>query len=1241
MENKLVDKPAERHFLQDLSDSISVFDVIDLLGVAGGLQLLPRNAERTLRLEAFAHVCGSLPFVPSRPRISNPRLRAFLTQDSGLATIEQGEDPYPGPFVEEVPFYGGSFAVFPGLTSGATYVFKTLCNCFFQQKHSFMPFIARLQALIKGTLALSDTIANRAGLDRNVEPVSAPDETIAVPDAYHLSNLKEAVTFELSKIESLYGIRSNEGPIWEPLTCPLGSFGLSSFGVDSSPLLLTPIIQAGSSFIVSCPEALLSALNHHIVRMAIENGESKWLATAYRNAVTASVQKSLLMLDCMPLNWDPLNADVVPGTNECLVACDTDKLIFAIVATDDLEHFDVASVVGSPHDQQPLASSLEERFRKVEPLLYRDMPWVNGLLFLFIYEGVGQSHAMGFGSVGSACLFQIFPASDFETLATLEAGDPLSLWRFARDSARIRETTFIQSADVLDEFGLYRSRQYGYYLDDQHRPNFIGVIPDFSATLRRKVASERDWHPVPHWGGISTVMVTTLHGTPKIPIYIPDPMWGDRATAFVEGLSFPLWVIAPENSRASQQHKAYAELINALAYWMWQCRSFINANFPRSEPQMPVVIRLNLGSTEEWRQESPELVAGSSNSSFEIGTDGASRNVRLDLLPGSSAIFRTSDNEGERQMLRAALRGLRALFGLEAAISEDQIECVISERAPRGQKKMLLILDANQTPTLDPRDIPGFHPIPQGDIDGVLDRVGDFLTQDRHLEIGPIGREDRNRVLQDVVSFCFSEFEDYVRSMSSEGLLEYLLERNEATVRADADLKLQMPTRLACFGEVGNVVDKIKEDLAKVVQSGLAGRFLVEYVAARPPSGMRRISLLAYNEMRALVEQIITFGMSSDAVHYNLTDLDLAILPSGRLGRSEQHFRTAQEAHVTQVTAERIARVTARFDQYWRDPNKPHENEPELAQKLNHASEAEFGLSMTDLGAFLRAVRRKGIEHSHGIARMPLDRLSQSVASHLKWEPDKVARAVRLFSLAERPSYLTPVDPYPMIDLYPWRYNRGPAYLRRPMVLRTVGTVDGETEALWGNRHVELALDNLLSLCLNGQLKARSLEMRQLIGSLRHEQGERFNDRVADLLATHPDLAVRRRVKKVGEFRLDNLGDIDVLVGKAKDRRLFVIECKDFSSSRTPHELANEIEEFMQAKGDKKSIVQKHLARTQWVEEHLPETMQLLGLSLQGRWKVSPLIVVDEPMLSARLLNLNMPLLTIRQIEETGLGNAL
>ena len=62
------------------------------------------------------------------PEISVPRARQLLNQHPSLSSIAHGEDPYPGPFVEEVSFHGGSYPVFPGLTAGVTYVFVASVN---------------------------------------------------------------------------------------------------------------------------------------------------------------------------------------------------------------------------------------------------------------------------------------------------------------------------------------------------------------------------------------------------------------------------------------------------------------------------------------------------------------------------------------------------------------------------------------------------------------------------------------------------------------------------------------------------------------------------------------------------------------------------------------------------------------------------------------------------------------------------------------------------------------------------------------------------------------------------------------------------------------------------------------------------------------------------------------------------------------------------------------------------------
>ena len=82
---------------------------MDLLATAGALGLLPENAERALRLQAFAQVVASLQIRENLPRISVPRLRQFLSGPE-LTGLAHGEDPFPNAFVEEVPFFGGSFA---------------------------------------------------------------------------------------------------------------------------------------------------------------------------------------------------------------------------------------------------------------------------------------------------------------------------------------------------------------------------------------------------------------------------------------------------------------------------------------------------------------------------------------------------------------------------------------------------------------------------------------------------------------------------------------------------------------------------------------------------------------------------------------------------------------------------------------------------------------------------------------------------------------------------------------------------------------------------------------------------------------------------------------------------------------------------------------------------------------------------------------------------------------------------
>lgn len=367
--------------------------------------------------------------------------------------------------------------------------------------------------------------------------------------------------------------------------------------------------------------------------------------------------------------------------------------------------------------------------------------------------------------------------------------------------------------------------------------------------------------------------------------------------------------------------------------------------------------------------------------------------------------------------------------------------------------------------------------------------------------------------------------------------------------------------------------------------------------------------------IRALALEIVTFGMHSDSIHYGLSDLRLSILESGRLGRAEKQFREARDRHIRTLTSEQISRIVGRQGHAGQLAGSPGVEPPRIVIELDEAAVDEFGFTVTQIGDFLSAVRLVGSEVSHGSCALLELVFICRIAETLERDEAYVQGMLQMFVLEPRNAFLCPPQGFALADVYPWRFNRGLSYARRPLIRRST---KAGTEVLWGNRHVDGCWKNFLSLCLTGRLKAQSLKMRQFSGRLRHSQGESFNDSVADLARDELGLRVERRVKKLGQFRLQNLGDIDILAADKHRKVLKVIECKDLSAARTPHELANEVKALLNDRPGDPSIVTRHQKRVQWVREHINDAIDFMGLVPDRRWTVESVLVVDEPLLTAQ-----------------------
>src|SRR5437762_14304114 len=129
--------------------------------------------------------------------------------------------------------------------------------------------------------------------------------------------------------------------------------------------------------------------------------------------------------------------------------------------------------------------------------------------------------------------------------------------------------------------------------------------------------------------------------------------------------------------------------------------------------------------------------------------------------------------------------------------------------------------------------------------------------------------------------------------------------------------------------------------------------------------------------------------------------------------------------------------------------------------------------------------------------------------------------------------------------------------------------------------------------------------MRQVMRELNHEQGDAFNDKVADGFVKTGLWRVRRRVKKIRSATgtIGPPGDIDVLAANQRTHLLYVIECKDLALARTPRELANELVALFEGEGGEMSAMEKHRARVVWVREHSDDILTLLGFSPKDRWR--------------------------------------
>lgn len=1198
--------------LEKLVRLLAPDDPVDLLAAVAGLQLLPENADRGIRLEALAHICAARRRWHRKSLVNRSRLY-HICASPALRRLRRFEDPFPNPFTENITFFGGGFIVFPGRFDETTFVLRHLAMALFQTSDPFpdAQFVAEVRGLILAVLAISDAMARRAGLERGVAPRERADRRIVVPSAGRLRQLKRAVRFRRSDLTNFLVANGFSPDTLDDLIIPMGQISISHYRLDHGELFARPIVSVSDYMIVALPGQLLAAVRHAIIRRAHVRGLRDKIAQWYSNAIAFTAHESLALLSHPRIALRPETIPDVPLFRSGFRSVDTDKLMYVALVTDALQAYNEDAVYAS-WDMSESAPMITEHLRMIVRDVRENIDPTAEILCLLLVQGVGHPPLLSLPE-DDLPLTLVMTVADLQTIAWLPNRDQLTLWKFARATERVRQHTFVHTTSLLDEYEWYRRNGSSYALPDPEAEAAIILFPVGAGPLRREVVMTYDPHAVPGYRPDSVIEVMRIYGPESPPIFVPSYLVLNNAAPIavvVELGDIPIWITGPLDTVIdSMLRPILTEFTDAIAYWLWRCG-------PQIVPILTCLavtsdrlhLQVQLADSETWSRPWTSDEIGST-SVVDVQANQADTRVDIALLPAAQSLFVQANNGGEQVLLTDILQGIRALLMDPDILGDHDIAEIVDFAVPSGGGKRIIALDLGTATELDPRGLPPYRPVCEADRTGLLDELAIHLKMSE-FPTGTATGAQRAQLLDLVVKFFYGQLEALVATLDPAGLLEDLIAQHEALVYSHASHELQAHNPLGL--RHGHHMEWIASR-SEWTETAMASRFLLEYVAARPPAGERVFSLSTYDRLLALGSLIVHWGLVSDLIHYEIVDIGVELQVSGRITLDREQYARALASYLV-VLGGKSRPSTAEFLERY-TPIKTLSEKPAIIEDFDRVGIVEWGLTLSAIIMFMDVAVMIGQEQGVAAVMLPTDMFQVEMAKRLSWPVEQVSQALRLLSLSSRDDFLKPPPGYKQTDIYPWHFNRSLSYARRPFLIRER---DGTKEVVWGMRHVEVARQHLLRLCFERRLQATSQEMQQLLGQLNAKVGEPFNNEVAELFRMRDGKVVYTRVENIGKLRVP--GDIDVLVIDHQRHYLLLVECKTLAVARTPQEMGTEIRTLFTGRSKKPSVVARHQERVAWLENHLDAVLTELSLDSDAHWVVQGMIVVDTELFTPFLV---------------------
>lgn len=1235
-----------------LAKELARYDLADIFNKIGALSLMPENGSHQTRLEALAAAAITNIYDSNKPKITKLQFQRIVNRYLGLnSPVAQLEDSCVNLFTESMTFIDGSYIIFPGLLTSASFILRNICKGLFLQGQSSenQQFKSAVYWEIMTILVISNEIAKRADLKRGLFPsTKTSDENIRIPERKLFKTLQASVVFSENELEMIFASRHIPIACIEPYSCAPGSEKLLDNDFDSSGIYTKPIVKIDTKYIVLIPGLLISAVIHRILSLAVELGAKGKLVEAYRDATWHNVQSSLMLLDTFPVS-EPILVGTKQDVQwlECCYQIDTDKLLYAQYFTDDIKNY-YADKPFSEWVNKKIPKLIINRQEQVLKQINQKSSGINNVVWLIITQGYGRPFQFQLRTSKLKCPTLALTVAELEVLCFSERGDKLALWKYLKHKIQVRDKRPVISTSEIDEFEFYRSYKHSYLLPDDIS-GAIYIKPGTGGDLIRKIYSELDLHGVvgdqPH-----TVAEVISSKNSYFPVSIVSGLshTRDYASIVVEQFSIPVWIIGQKYKDPLEYatlNPLYTLLVDSIGYWLWQSKDFIaNLINSLSSATERLLIEISLQPSETWQQlpldyKEPDASEGIKDQiSVERHRDESK--IRIEIKESVKTWLVTQDNRIERELMQLVFQSLRDLnqeliSSSNLLPTNEDISKAVDVYIPIGIRKTILMLPI-QDLRFDDKLLPEVRLIQEADEIDVSKDIRQYLISSSFPDGVLKSTELKTKFLNSIVDYLYKELVTTISCLKSVDLLEFLFAQHEAMVQKYYADRLKIPLQLASFYNSQELINKLEEETPKITQTSVALRFLIEYVSACPPQGLRPISYEVFDRLIALSSEIIMLGTISDRIYYEIDDTSVGV-QSGLLSIEQDSYYAAFRGFIPNYFGELIGRSVKHFGEPWQilKYSEPRDIQSDSDDKFDRAFLAEFELSFSDYQIICGQIVVLGCEQDSPAKYMPKDQLVAEVSKETGITYDTVLSMIDSITLKQRHNYLKPPSGYDDWEVYPWKFNRSLSFLRKPLISIQRGEEQG---ILWGNRHLIHSVEFLYNLCQSGKLKENTQLMRGFISDIRNEDGKAFNDEVFNAFAKQTGVSVRKRIDSFYGIEMfdekGKLGDIDVLVVNSTKNEILIIECKNLNAAMSPYEYSNELKSLFIDDEEDDSEATKLLRRTKWVENNIELVLREMSITYTSGWKYQPLIVTSEELFTPYLRETSVKSISIRRLSE-------